>query len=261
MKYTSLLLFAGLLQVQIFAQFSYGGGLSLNSFLNTQSVQNGNLTMPGVHAHLEIPRSGDVTLYGRLSYSFPKANYDTLIGYVTGINQNTNPYILAVNSRFKTSYFTIEGGNRYYIGNDYDNGFAGYGGSGIIIGIGQVKKVYEDTDISGQYSWAQTHQLDPNEQSQGRIFNLGGYLQGGIKYTIPAIGTVYADATLNYLLLANFSNNTAAATEYLSPLYFNFSVGFKKDIYWFVVAVRKDSTSAIIASTDCLASILKCALL
>jgi hypothetical protein len=231
MKYTSLLLFAGLLQVQIFAQFSYGGGLSLNSFLNTQSVQNGNLTMPGVHAHLEIPRSGDVTLYGRLSYSFPKANYDTLIGYVTGINQNTNPYILAVNSRFKTSYFTIEGGNRYYIGNDYDNGFAGYGGSGIIIGIGQVKKVYEDTDISGQYSWAQTHQLDPNEQSQGRIFNLGGYLQGGIKYTIPAIGTVYADATLNYLLLANFSNNTAAATEYLSPLYFNFSVGFKKDIY------------------------------
>jgi hypothetical protein len=231
MKYTSLLLFAGLLQVQIFAQFSYGGGLSLNSFLNTQSVQNGNLTMPGVHAHLEIPRSGDVTLYGRLSYSFPKANYDTLIGYVTGINQNTNPYILAVNSRFKTSYFTIEGGNRYYIGNDYDNGFAGYGGSGIVIGIGQVKKVYEDTDISGQYSWAQTHQLDPNEQSQGRIFNLGGYLQGGIKYTIPAIGTVYADATLNYLLLANFSNNTAAATEYLSPLYFNFSVGFKKDIY------------------------------
>jgi hypothetical protein len=211
-----------LLQVQIFAQFSYGGGLSLNSFLNTQSVQNGNLTMPGVHAHLEIPRSGDVTLYGRLSYSFPKANYDTLIGYVTGINQNTNPYILAVNSRFKTSYFTIEGGNRYYIGNDYDNGFAGYGGSGIVIGIGQVKKVYEDTDISGQYSWAQTHQLDPNEQSQGRIFNLGGYLQGGIKYTIPAIGTVYADATLNYLLLANFSNNTAAATEYLRQ-YFGYN--------------------------------------
>ena len=231
MKYISLILFAGLLQVQLFAQFSYGGGLSLNSFLNTQSVQNSNLSMPGLHAHLEIPRSGDVTLYGRLSYSFPKANYDTLIGYVTGINQNTNPYILAVNSRFKTSYFTIEGGNRYYIGNDYDNGFAGYGGSGIVIGIGQVKKVYEDTDISGQYSWAQTHQLDPNEQSQGRIFNLGGYLQGGIKYTIPAIGTVYADATLNYLLLANFSNNTAAATEYLSPLYFNFSVGFKKDIY------------------------------
>ncbi|MEY4804202.1 MAG: hypothetical protein RL331_721 [Bacteroidota bacterium] len=231
MKYISLLLFAGLLQAHLFAQFSYGGGLSLNSFLNTQSLQNGNLSMPGVHAHLEIPRSGDVTLYGRLSYSFPKANYDTLIGYVTGVNQNINPYILAVNNRYKTSYFNIEGGNRYYIGNDYDNGFAGYGGSGIIIAIGTVRKVYEETDITGQYSWQQSHQVDPNELTEGRIFSLGGYLQGGVKYTIPAIGTIYTDVTLNYLLLANASNNTAASTEYLSPLYFNFAVGFKKDLY------------------------------
>jgi hypothetical protein len=231
MKYISLLLFAGLLQIQLFGQFSYGGGLSLNSYLNTQGVQNGNLSMPGLHAHLEIPRSGDVTLYGRLSYSFPKANYDTLVGYVTGVNQNVNPYILAVNNRYKTSYFTIEGGNRYYIGNDYDNGFAGYGGSGIIIGIGKVSKVYEDTDITGQYSWSQTHQVDPNEAIDGRIFTLGGYLQGGVKYTIPAIGTIYTDVTLNYLLLANANNNTAAATEYLSPLFFNFAIGFKKDIY------------------------------
>jgi hypothetical protein len=56
-------------------------------------------------------------------------------------------------------------------------------------------------------------------------------LQGGVKYTIPAIGTIYTDVTLNYLLLANASNNTAASTEYLSPLYFNFAVGFKKDLY------------------------------
>ena len=260
MKYISLLLFAGLLQAQLFAQFSYGGGLSLNSFLNTQSLPNRNLSMPGIHAHLEIPRSGDVTLYGRLSYSFPKANYDTLIGYVTGVNQNINPYILAVNNRYKTSYFTIEGGNRYYIGNDYDNGFAGYGGSGIVIGIGQVRKVYEDTDITGQYSWQQSHQVDPSEFSKGRIFNLGGYLQGGIKYTIPAVGTIYTDVTLNYLLIGG-PIEIYNLTEYSSPLYFNFAVGFKKDLYWFVVAANKDSTSTTISSTDCLASILKCALL
>ena len=50
MKYISLLLFAGLLQIQVFGQFSYGGGLSLNRYLNTQGVQNGNLYMPGLHA-------------------------------------------------------------------------------------------------------------------------------------------------------------------------------------------------------------------
>jgi hypothetical protein len=94
-----------------------------------------------------------------------------------------------------------------------------------------VRKAYERTDVTGAYNWEQTHQVDPNEQSIGRVFCLGGYLQGGLKYTIPAIGTVYADVTLNYLLLANFSNSTATATEYISPLYFNFAIGYKKDLY------------------------------
>jgi hypothetical protein len=231
MKYISLLFFALSLTSQLNAQFSYGGGLTLTRFFNTQSIQNQSLTMPGLHAHVEIPRSGDVTLYGRVSYMFPKANYDTLTSYVTAINPNANPYILAVNSRFKTSYFTLEGGNRYYIGNDYDNGFAGYGGSGIIIGLGKVYKDYDPKDVSGQYSWEQTHQPDQTEISEGRLFTLGGYLQGGVKYTIPAIGTIYTDVTLNYLLLANANNNTAASTDYLSPLFFNFAVGFKKDLY------------------------------
>ena len=231
MKYISLLLFALSLTFQSNAQLSYGGGLSLTRFFNTQSIQNQSLSMPGLHAHIEIPRSGDVTLYGRVSYLFPKANYDTLTSYVTAINPNANPYILAVNSRFKTSYFTLEGGNRYYIGNDYDNGFAGYGGSGIILGLGKVYKAYDSKDVTGQYNWEQTHQANPADISEGRLFTLGGYLQGGVKYTIPAIGTIYTDVTLNYLLLANANNNTAASTEYLSPLFFNFAIGFKKDLY------------------------------
>jgi hypothetical protein len=231
MKYISLLLFALSLTFQSNAQLSYGGGLSLTHIFNTQSIQNQNLAMPGLHAHVEIPRSGDVTLYGRVSYLFPKANYDTLTSYVTAINPNAIPYILAVTSRFKSSYFTIEGGKRYYIGNYYDNGFAGYGGSGIILGLGKVFKAYDSKDVTGQYNWEQTHQADPNDISEGRLFTLGGYLQGGVKYTIPAIGTIYTDVTLNYLLLANANNNTAASTEYLSPLFFNFAVGFKKDLY------------------------------
>lgn len=231
MKYISLLFFVVLSAFYSSAQFSYGGGLSLTSFLNTQSVQNQRLSMPGLHAHFEIPRSGDVTLYGRVTYLLPKANYDTLTSFVTALNTNTNPYILAVNYRYKTSYFTLEGGNRYYIGNDYDNGFAGYGGSGIILGIGKVYKDYQNQDVSGQVDWRQTHQTDPNDIAEGRILMLGGYLQGGLKYTIPAVGTLFSDLTLNYLLLANANNNTAGSTEYLSPLFFNFTIGFKKDLY------------------------------
>jgi hypothetical protein len=231
MKYFILILLALLIQTNTYAQFSYGGGLSATKFFNSQNIQNQSLLMPGMHAHIEIPRSGDVTLYGRVSYLFPKANYDTLTSYVTAINQSTNPYILAVNSRYKTSYFSFEGGNRYYIGNDYDNGFSGYGGSGIILSFGKVRKAYDRTDVSGQYEWANAYQTDPTDATEGKLFALGGYLQGGVKYTIPALGTVYSDVTLNYLLLANGNNNTALATEFISPLFFNFTVGFKKDIY------------------------------
>lgn len=196
-----------------------------------ESIQAQKLIMPGFHAHFEIPRSGDLTLYGRIIYALPKANFDTLTSYVTAINPNVNPYILAVNSHFKTSYFTIEGGNRYYIGNDYDNGFAGYGGSGIVLGLGKVEKIYDKTDVTGQYSWEQTHQVDQNEILKGQLFTFGGYLQGGLKYTIPAIGTIFSDVTLNYLLLANANNSVAISTDYLSQLYFNFAIGFKKDLY------------------------------
>lgn len=231
MKFILPLLCALFYALPISAQFSYGGGLNMTSFLNGQSVQKQRLNMPGMHATFELPRSGDVTIYGRLGYSFPKANYDTLTSYVTAINNSTVPYVLAVNSRYKTSYFTIEGGNRYYIGNDYDNGFAGYGGSGIVIGIGNVKKSYDNTDITGQYAWEGTHQIDPSELLEGRLVTLGGYLQGGLKYTIPAVGTIYSDVTLNYLLLANGNNNVAGYTDYFSQLYFGFAVGFKKDLY------------------------------
>lgn len=231
MKYIFALCLLTLSSQTLLAQFSYGGGLNLTSFLSFQGNQNRPLNMPGIHATIEIPRNADVTLHGRVSYAFPKANFDTLTNYVTAINPVINPYILAVNSRYKTSYLSFEGGNRYYFGNDYDNGLAGYGGSGLVFSLGTVRKVYDPKDVTGEYSWEQSYQKDPAEISEGKIITLGGFLQGGVKYTIPAIGTIYTDITLNYLILANPSNNAAAATDYFSQMYFNFGVGFKKDLY------------------------------
>ena len=138
---------------------------------------------------------------------------------------------MAVNSRYKTNYFLFEGGNRYYIGNDYDNGFAGYGGSGLVLGIGKVRKAYDKVDVTGIVNWENAYQTDPAEILEGRIFAIGGFLQGGLKYTMPAKGTVYADLTAYYLLLANGSNSTASQTNFISPFFFNFTIGFKKDLY------------------------------
>ena len=220
-----------LIHFNTIAQVSFGGGFSFNNFMNTSGIANQNLSMPGFHGHIEIPRSGDVTLYGRVNYLLPKANNDALTSYVTAINTNTNPYILAVNSRYKTSYFLFEGGNRYYIGNDYDNGLAGYGGSGLVLGVGKVRKSYDKTDVSGTYAWENLYQTDPSEIQEGKIFTIGGFLQCCIKYTMPATGTIYADLTAYYLLLANGSNSTASQTDFISPFFFNFTIGFKKDLY------------------------------
>lgn len=230
MKQLLIISLSFLIHFQASTQVSLGGGLSLTNFINNGSTTQ-KLNMPGLHAHFEIPRSGDVTFYGRVNYLLPKANDLTTTSYVTAINQNTNPYILAVNSQLKTSYFLVEGGNRYYIGNDYDNGFAGYGGSGLMFGSGNVKKTYDKTDVSGVYAWEELYTTDPAEIKEGRILAIGGFLQGGVKYTIPATGTFYTDLSVYYLLLANGSNSTASQTNFISPFFFNFTLGFKKDLY------------------------------
>ena len=227
-----LFVFIGLLcQNKLSAQISFGGGLSYTTFMNTTGQPQESLSMPGIHGHIEIPRSGDVTLYGRINYLPPKANSQTITSYVTAIDPTTNPYIVAVNSRYKTNYFLLEGGNRYYIGNDYDNGFAGYGGSGLILGIGKVKKSFDKLDVTGVVPWENAYQTDPSEILEGNILAVGGFLQGGLKYTMPAKGTIYADVSTYYLLLANGSNSTASQTNFISPFFFNLTFGFKKDLY------------------------------
>jgi hypothetical protein len=232
MKQLFLIAFVFLAQLNTTAQVSFGGGLSLTNFMNTTGAVGQSFNMPGFHGHIEVPRSGDVTLYGRVNYLLPKANNESLsTTYVTAINTTTNPIALQVNTSYKTNYFLFEGGNRYYLGNDYDNGFAGYGGSGLMLGLGKVKKTYDEKDVSGTISWANEYQKDPAEIQEGNIFTIGGYLQGGIKYTIPATGTIYADMSVYYLLLANPSNTTAIETDFISPFFFNFTLGFKKDLY------------------------------
>jgi hypothetical protein len=231
MKNFLFILIGLLVQNNLSAQISFGGGLSYTNFMNTTGQAQESLNMPGLHGHIEIPRSGDVTFYGRVNYLLPKANSQTITSYVTAISPSTNPYILAVNSRYKTNYFLFEGGNRYYIGNDYDNGFAGYGGSGLVLGIGKVRKAYDKVDVTGIVNWENAYETDPAEILEGRIFAIGGFLQGGLKYTMPAKGTVYADLTAYYLLLANGSNSTASQTNFISPFFFNLTVGFKKDLY------------------------------
>ena len=184
----------------------------------------------GFHGGFELPRNNDVTLYLRLGYYLPRKEDDTISTSVTAINPLSSPSTLTVNYLTSTNYTTIEGGTRYYRGNDYDNGFSVYGGSNFMLIINSVKRNYEKLDATGVYSWEGDYELPEYEVPKGTILSLALGLQGGVKYTFPARGTIYADITGNYTLFGKASNDNIN-TELYAPMVFIFNVGFRKDLY------------------------------
>lgn len=185
----------------------------------------------GFHGGIELPRNNDVTFYLRLGYYLPKKEEQSTTTNVTAIDLTTSPYNLSVSYLTSTNYTTIEGGTRYYLGNDYDNGFSIYGGSNFMLILNSVKRNYEKYDLTGQYNWENDYVLSESEEVKGTIISVALGLQGGVKYTFPARGTIYADITGSYALFAKASNNTAANSNLYAPMIFIFNVGFRKDLY------------------------------
>ncbi len=191
----------------------------------------------GFQGGIELPRSNDETFYGRIGYYFPqteKNNQDEVIvssTYVTAVDVNTQPSVLNVEYVTKMNYFTIEGGTRRYLGNDYDNGFSLYGGTNAMLVFNTVIRDYEKLDASGTYQWEKNYQTSPNEQNKGNVLSLAVGLQGGLKYTIPATGTLYFDINGQYAIFGKANNTTASNTILYSQLFFSFNFGFRKDLY------------------------------
>ena len=214
-----------LIPTLVTAQISFDGGTGvLKGFGAPKSFGN-------LHFGIEVPRSTDQSVYGRFSYFFPVTEYSN-IDQVVGKNANVNPYTLTVNYDRSTNYSLFEAGTRKYMGNDFDFGFAGYTGTNVMVIVNKVKNVYSTTDVSGLYTWADNYSLSPSEEREGTILSLALGLQIGVKYTFPAIGTVYADLSGQYLLTKpTASNFTASQTQLLSSLFVIFNVGFRKDLY------------------------------
>ena len=105
-------------------------------------------TFYGFQGGFELPKNNDVTFYARLGYYFPRNENETMTANVTAIDLTTSPYNLSVNYLSSTNYTTIEGGTRYYLCNDYDNGFSVYGGSNFMLIINSVKNNYEKFDYT-----------------------------------------------------------------------------------------------------------------
>lgn len=184
----------------------------------------------GINGGIELPRSNDVTFYGRLGYYFPRKDGNQSSTLVTANDFNTTPYNLTVNYQTKFNYTTIEGGTRYYLGNDYDNGFSLYGGGNFMLYFISINRDYDRKDVSGQYEWANSYQIPSSELRTGKIISIAMGLQGGLKYTVPATGTFYLDINGQYSIFGQPSSNNIPQ-EYYSPIFFLINLGYRKDLY------------------------------
>ena len=128
MKLTLPLLILGFV-LQGYAQMSISAGTGILNGVGTQKKSF------GFNLGLELPRSSDLTFFIRASAFLPNQDSTTRYANMTANDVTTSPYTLSVPYNIKSHTFYLEGGTRSYMLNDYDNGFALYGGS--VFGIGK----------------------------------------------------------------------------------------------------------------------------
>lgn len=176
----------------------------------------------GFHIGVEIPRNERMSYFVRISHLIRQKGKDSLNQFATAIDPLTTPNVLTVRGVNSFNYTTLEGGTLFYIGNGFDYGFAGYGGTGASIVFSQAKSVYDKFDES-------KYRLDAT--GDGSIFSIAVGARAGVKYSFPRFGTLYFEADLKLIALSMASSNTVVAPQY-KPLLFGLTLGYRKDILW-----------------------------
>lgn len=209
------------LSIQVDAQFGISGGMSvLKGF-------GGPKPYVGLHLTGEIPRDDYVSFFVRASFYAKQTDLTINSGYLEAVSPSIIPYTQNITYTNSMNYTVLEGGNRFYIGDGYDNGFGAYGGGVLQVVFNSVKRKYNygSVDLS-------KYQLPASENSKGTIFGLGFGLNGGLKYSFAGYGTAYFESGFSYILNAQASNSTASgASNLYSPLLFTFALGFRKEFY------------------------------
>jgi hypothetical protein len=203
-----------------FAQFGLGVGPTMIKGFGYPTVY------PGFHITGELPKDDQLTFYGRLSASLYGKDEDVFTEYLT---DPLTFQVAPVKYQNAMNHLILEGGNRYYLGNGYDSGFGLYGGGNMQIIFNGAKRIYDyDTINEAQFP------ATSSASKKGSIFALAFGLNGGTKYSIPGVGSIYFDMTFSYALLAQPTPNTSAPEVYsrlFAPINFNFSLGFRKEFY------------------------------
>lgn len=212
-----------LIVIAILMAGSASAQVSFNAGSSTLKGFGTDRWFTGFHVGIEVPRDDAMSFYGRYTHHFARPGDSTLVSAVA-LETTTTPYLVQVMSSSTMNYNIFEGGTRYYLGDGFDFGFAGYGGTNFMIVYNRVRTKYEDFDET-------LYEVDQTTARDGAIFSIGAGLMGGVKYTVPRIGTFYSDFSISYMLLGQASESNTYTGLY-SNLLFGIHVGYRRDLFW-----------------------------
>ncbi len=209
-----------------YAQVAVGGGFSnMFQFGNSKPLLGANL-------FVEIPRNNEVTFYVRANYLAPQRFMGEATKFeALAINPATTPNMVPVNGilQNKSGYFIIDGGTRYYLLNGFDEGVSIYGGTNLGLVINTVNYGYQLDDYDKQ-NYSLDHYNLNDYRGKGTIIGMAIGFTGGVKYTVPKIGTFFFDVNPHLIMFAIPSANNLPSNHFKSLL-FNFNIGFRKEFY------------------------------
>jgi hypothetical protein len=180
----------------------------------------------GFHVQGELSENDEQSMFARLGFYPGRSAIGIDSIYLTPLDQNNFNYPYAKFAP-KTSFITLDGGYRTYIGDGYEFGFSAYGGTTLGLVYASVKMNLEDFDRT-------EYKLPENFKQSYQYLGLAAGLSGGVKYGFPPIGTFYLDAGLKYVLLdvASDLNVFTYSTYIRQRLYVNVELGIRRDLLW-----------------------------
>lgn len=195
----------------------YSAGIGLSTFHGA----NIDINRFGFNAFFEQPNSDIRTTFFRATYMFPQKNESET--QIEALDFGTQPQKVDARQIAKTSFFSVDGGNRIYFLNDYDIGFALYGGfhlRGILSSFSR-EYIVPDTINVEEYN---TNELPPQ---YSLLISFG--VSAGAKYQLPLRGAINLDFTLD--VISRLYDPMGILGQEISPLSVSVNLAYRFDWY------------------------------
>lgn len=201
--------------ISVRAQYSAGFGLS------TFHGANIDVNRFGFNAFFEQPNSDVRTTFLRATYMLPQKTRS--LTTIDALDIFTQPQKVEATQIAKTSFFSVDGGNRIYFINDYDIGFSIYGGfhlKGIISSFSREYEVPSTVNI-------EDYNAQPRDPEYSLLVSFG--VNAGAKYQLPTRGAINLDFSLD--VVSRLYDPTAILGNEISPLSFSANLSYRFDWY------------------------------